>query len=348
MIRTTTSGVLKSYRYNLNRSSLNYNKAMNTVLTGRNFNTYADDPATAARCFQLRRAYQRVDSQYTVGQSVYSKYQVAWDTLNSVLDDVNATEGSSALATILKGENGTNGAACQTLGAQLSSLAESITRSMNVKYGDNYVFSGADGLNPPFELDVESNTLTYRGIDVSSTDADDQSILSYYANDEKKYIDLGLGMEEDENGSLVDTSAFNTAMQGITFLGYGTDEDGDPKNLVCIINRMGQILQNCDDSGNFADGEREEFDRLFTKFETASSVLTNKHVELDARAAFLNSNQEQLQDTAYTLQEQFLGMEDADPAESITNLSWAQYCYNAALKVGNSVLSQTLMDYLQT
>ena len=50
MIRSTTNGVLKSYRYNLQRSSYTLNKAMNTVLTGRNFDTYAADPATAARC----------------------------------------------------------------------------------------------------------------------------------------------------------------------------------------------------------------------------------------------------------------------------------------------------------
>ena len=34
-------------------------------------------------------------------------------------------------------------------------------------------------------------------------------------------------------------------------------------------------------------------------------------------------------------------------ADSITSFIWAQYCYNAALKVGNNVLSESLMDYLR-
>ena len=51
MIRSTTNGVLKSYRYNLQRSNYTLNKARNTVLTGRNFNSFAEAPATAARCF---------------------------------------------------------------------------------------------------------------------------------------------------------------------------------------------------------------------------------------------------------------------------------------------------------
>ena len=57
MIRSTTNGVLKSYRYNLQRSSYTLNKAMNTVLTGRNFDTYAADlwpqPRAASRCAAL-------------------------------------------------------------------------------------------------------------------------------------------------------------------------------------------------------------------------------------------------------------------------------------------------------
>ena len=79
----------------------------------------------------------------------------------------------------------------------------------------------------------------------------------------------------------------------------------------------------------------------------AATTLTNKHTELDARASFLKSNQEQLQHNSYTLQEQIIDIEDVDPADAITSYSWAQYCYNAALKVGNSILSESLMDFLQ-
>ena len=36
--RTTTVGSLKTYRYNMNRSSYTMNTAMNKVITQRNFN----------------------------------------------------------------------------------------------------------------------------------------------------------------------------------------------------------------------------------------------------------------------------------------------------------------------
>ena len=34
-------------------------------------------------------------------------------------------------------------------------------------------------------------------------------------------------------------------------------------------------------------------------------------------------------------------------AEAITNMVWAQYCYNAALKIGTNILSESLIDYMR-
>ena len=51
-------------------------------------------------------------------------------------------------------------------------------------------------------------------------------------------------------------------------------------------------------------------------------------------------------DSAPQAQEQYSNIEDVNMADAITSFIWAEYCYNAALKVGNSILSQSLMDYL--
>ena len=64
--RMTTSGSLKGYRYNLQRSTFTLNKSITTVMTGRAFNSFAEDPATAAHSFQLRRAYLRTSSQHSL------------------------------------------------------------------------------------------------------------------------------------------------------------------------------------------------------------------------------------------------------------------------------------------
>ena len=351
MIRSTTNGTLKTYRYNLQRSSYTMNKARETVQTQRKFNSFAEDPAAAAKAFQLRRSLLRTDSQYNVGESVKHKYEVAWSTLESVVQDVNNRKSDSAFAMILQGKSDTIGSGAVALGQSMRTLATGIVQSMNCRYGENFVFAGADGLNVPFEWQGEGDDrkLCYRGIPVDTQDPKELEALEYMAN-ERKNADLGFGMQEDENGNIIGSSVANVGLQGITFLGYGKDADGDPKNIVSIADRMGTLLRRCDpDSGDWASAaDKEEFSRLAKKFEDAASQLTDKHTEMDTQAAFIKSNQKQLKANTGTLQEQFLSIEDVDLADAITSFSWAQYCYNASLKVGNSILSQSLMDYMNT
>ena len=351
MIRSTTNGTLKTYRYNLQRSSYTKNKAQETVQTQRKFNSFAEDPAAAAKAFQLRRSLLRTDSQYNVGESVKHKYEVAWSTLESVVQDVNNRKSDSAFAMILQGKSDTIGSGAVALGQSMRTLATGIVQSMNCRYGENFVFAGADGLNVPFTWEGEGDDrkLCYRGIPVDTQDPKELEALKYMAN-ERKNADLGFGMQEDENGNIIGSSVANVGLQGITFLGYGKDADGDPKNIVSIADRMGTLLRRCDpDSGDWAStADKEEFSRLAKKFEDAASQLTDKHTEMDTQAAFIKSNQKQLKANTGTLQEQFLSIEDVDLAEAITSYSWAQYCYNVSLKVGNSILSQSLMDYMNT
>lgn len=158
MIRSTTNGTLKTYRYSLQRSSYTMNKARETVQTQRQFNSFAEDPARRAQmAFQLRRSLQRTDSQYNVGDSVKHKYEVAWNTLESVVQDVNNRKSDSAFAMILQGKSDTIGSGAVALGQSMRTLATGIVQSMNSRYGENFVFAGADGLNVPFEWQGEGD-----------------------------------------------------------------------------------------------------------------------------------------------------------------------------------------------
>lgn len=485
--RTTTVGSLKTYRYNMNRSSYTMNTAMNKVITQRNFNSFAEDPAIASRCFQLRRSYLRANTQLNLTNSVYSKYQQAWSSLDSVSSDIARLQDDTAFGSILRAENGPTASGRNALGQSMIAKADSIIQTMNGRFGENFVFAGADTLNVPFtwhpkqnpdyidpaELDpanpdhasafqyyafadpanpdpdnlVPTNDITdlskviqdpvlnpARGEDYDTTlkpgdegyeaqyldadgnptddvqqakweprknpdynentgfkylkndgtgtnekteaaralyyrgepvDENDNEKMQYYLKEEKRYMDLGLGHQE-KDGKVVPSSVFDSALQGIFYLGdTGTttrtakmyDENGNvtstkevevPNNIVSIINRMGQILLRCDpDNGAYASEDDEyEARALAQQFEDVMSTCSQRYVELDAKSGFLKDNAELLTANMDTLQEQFLGMEDVDPAAAISDLMYARYCYDTALKVGNSILSQSLMDYM--
>ncbi len=519
MIRATTSGVLNSYRTNLMQSFITQSTAMKNMLKPRNFHSYADDTAAASRSYQIRRSLQRTGAQLGSSQSVTYKFESAWAALGSVVDDVSNSHSKSEWHDVLVALNDPTGDARQALGKAMIKLGDDIIQCMNTKYGDNFVFAGADGLNVPFEI-REDGHVYYRGVNVDTevpkllgetkvgqgtpvkvrwdpatsqyiqdnagTDylrADSVEIMSkdeydkattllnngaaydgngkpatngdyvivadktttvskadydadpdayfvlkdangdplddgsgnytvikdaiikkedfeaskpkaltnganlvevdkngapttgggYYVvmNDAKAisekdyeqaktdlakleymskegdYVDIGRGLQEDLEGNLIESSAFNQALQGINFLGYGVDEDGDPKNIVSLARRMGELCTQFSD-GEWSDKSEgwDELNRLAKKFEKMSDQLNTMHTDMDADAKALKNNNDLLTDKADTMKEQIHDLEDMDEAEAISSFIWAQYCYNAALKVGNSVLSESLMDYM--
>ena len=442
MIRATTGGVLKSYRRNLMNSFIARNKAQDTVLTQRNFNSYAEDPTSAARAFKLRKARMTVQSQYSVCTDTHKKFQTGWSSLEGIsklIDTETAEPMKTLTGTTLSMLNDPTGDAREQLTKVLDQISQTIVQNLNQKYGENFIFSGADGHNVPFE--IKDDKLYYRGVPVDAAvpnvvmdggapmgidpatglvdangttyvkdpasslvkrstfdamdPADQPKILKqnanpgdpqrfnengvpdpngeYYLNldqaetmtkeeyetavsdaeklkylmNEKQFVDIGLGFQENENGQLIESSAYNAALNGLTFIGYGLDADGDPKNIYSLVQKMKENSSRVKDGENWTDEDYDEFDGLVKKLERASSEFKTEFTNMSAGTQKLENNVELLEDNFYNLQEQYADIEDVDMADAITSFVWAQYCYNAALKVGNSVLSESLMDYLK-
>ena len=513
MIRATTGGVMKTYRSNLMGSFINMNHNRNTVLSQRLFNSFAEDPAAAAKAFRLRKSRMTVESQYEICNDTMKKYESAVSCLQSIDDILCTKDGvygeymNTLTGTTLKMLNDPTGDARTQLSRALDQMSQSIIQTMNQKYGDNFIFAGADGHNVPFEIrqvngkdqlfyrgvpvdaavpdvwtdangnpikvaadgeynpsnsvgvcylkmdnvtviskeeynrlyrvpdvvkDTDDNLIEYDSLNRPSSDPDydpddggvfyqlkdadgnptgeyisreeyedavaraknapkrltnstdwectsvdengrpaddgeyylifdgdpevitredyDQQKLNaekleYLAN-EKYFVDIGLGFQEDDKGKLIESSGYNASLNGINFLGYGLDEDGDPKNLYSLVQRMKEIAGSISEEGQWDDETYDEFYRLVQKFEDGVSNYQTEFVNLDAGTAKLKNQEELLSDNFYNLQEQYSDLEDVDMVDAITSFIWAEYCYNAALKVGNSILGQSLMDYL--
>lgn len=163
---------------------------------------------------------------------------------------------------------------------------------------------------------------------------------------EHTYVDIGLGFKE-ENGEVVPTSAYDTCLHGPEILGWGVDEDGDPKNIVSLMWELGKIAQRCNaEDGKFAPGDEERANVLCDKLKTSLDKVSEQHVKLTAETKYLYSNVEILTNARDALDSQRAEIEQVKPALAIEEMSWANYAYNAALKIGNTILSQSLIDYM--
>lgn len=370
--RITTNGMMMSYKSNLMRSYNNLASVTEKVTTHRQFNSYAESPSKASQAFQLRRSRWNVENQLANNKQVKHKFQQAWDCMESSYQDLGhkLVKYSS-----LRAQNDPDAGGRQALGEIIKGAAESFMQTMNAKYGENFVFSGADGETVPFSWG-ENGEVLYRGmpVDVATPTEAELAAGGWEANypeyaklyntveNEHTYVDLGMGMKEDKDGNLIDSSAFDTALSGIAFIGYGqrevTPEDGAaevvPNNIIAVIREYGEILSQCDagdgsypeDPAKWPNGSKNRCDALEMQLEDMLNELHANWMSHDTRATFLNTNQDRLESMDDSLNEQITDVEDVDPADAITALMWAQYSYNAALRIGTSILSQSLIDYM--
>lgn len=413
--RITTNMMMNTYRFNLMNSNKHLSDSVEKVQTKRNFNSYAEDPASASQAFRLRRDWWQTGNQLENNEFAYNKFHTAWANVGGMIDDLSDT---NARVAAIRGTSGTAGESRRALAQVLRETANSVIQGMNQKVGEQFIFSGNDGLNVPFSWSDDGTKLYYRGVNVnaggvekpagaepawgnldpstylpedmpsSSTDPDEQAWIDYYKDqsdltklnimkDEQLNIDLGMGLAE-VNGKLVNGSAFNTALSGLDFVDYGVDKDGDPKNLALVMKDLAKVFDTWGENGQkylpekYRDMSADEIkaimadesspeaqeinafhaeyeakaSRLMDKLNAAQKSATEMYVELDANASFLKTNGERLSSQVTNLNEQMLNVEQINLADAITSLSWDQMCYNAALKIGTQLLSQSLIDFM--
>lgn len=360
-MRITTNAMLYNYQNNLMNNTNLMNNAMNKVMTQRQFNSYATNPAAATRAFKIHSSLNAVQAQYANNQTVTSKFETAWSNIQSILDDLTDEMGK---VPALKGLNDTNIENLDSQAQVLRGAAEGIIQSMNAKYDDDYIFAGSDNREPPFAID-DDGFITYRGIQIDNPETlkndyigpdgkpvpnpDDpgknytnKQMLKQWAEDDPLYVDIGLGFALDDQRKVIDSTAFDASISGIDILGYDVDEDGNPKNIASIMLRLADVFENYD-----KDTDKEKAQKLVDAFNESQKAVIDKHAQLDVKTGFLNTNEMQLDANFAALNEERVGLEMVDPADAITELMWAQTCYSAALQVGTNVIPQSLMDYLK-
>ena len=371
MMRVTTNSTLYTYKKNLLKTTNQLYSAMNTMMSGRNFDSYAADPAAATRAFKIHSSINATNTQYANNTTILNKFSTAWDVTDDMIDKLT---NDLAKAPILSALNNTNLSTANTQGDIIFSGAEAMVQSLNSRYDNRFLFNSADTENPPFALEEDGDRtyVTYRGVRIDDPttlaqdyhDENGNTILkdpadpnSAYTNaemlekwsNEHIYADIGIGFQLDANGNVLDSTAFDAAISGTDLIGgFGVDADGDPTNIVSLMVRLSEVFKDFDEETMTwgSAGNQQDAERLLNKFNAAQQELSAQHVALDTKAKYLETNQSQLESSFYSLNDELTTIERVDQVEAILALVSMQTSFNAALQVGANVVPQSLMDYL--
>lgn len=330
-MRITTNMIRRNYQNNLNSSLSGLEQARKQVETGRRFSHSYEDPSAAARGKILENRYAR-NGDYINAAEDAIKWQTTQEDvitqLSSITKEVDKNYMPSALTE-------TSASQRDTYAATFREMQKSMIYALNTKYGNAYVMAGVDGQNAPFELTEEGKVL-YRGLDVD--DPANEQVLKELSQ-EHAYIDLGFGLTF-ENGEVVSSSAFDSSFPGIKAIGFGQDENGENKNLISLMGEMADIL----DADEF---DSAKYEKLWTQYSKGTTNMQNCLTELGTKSQLLTATKERLEDEKLNITTQFDSAVNINEAEAISNFSYAQYVYNVALKIGTSILSPSLLDFMK-
>lgn len=342
-MRITTQSIMMGYNRELSGALGRWNKAQNRVLTQRNFNTSAEDPAAANRAFKLRKQFRENASHLEMTKQTQALMdQVCTSAMQ--ISDIMANDIQPDILEAINGTN-TNYSDRQTYAETLRGMQQSIVLSANTQVGGRFLFSGEDTHTVPFEL-TEDGTLKYLGVNVDLASTDPQYSELENLSRAALNVDLGFGLKEQQTGNsteMVSTSVFNTATPGINLLGYGRDENGQPNNVVVLLGEMADLLEKPD----FTEDDVNAFREKLGKFKDCLQEVTNFEADLGTKQQFLDGTVSRLEDHNDTLNTRIVDLEQVDMAEAISSYTWQGYAYNAALKVGTDIVSQSLLDFMR-
>lgn len=156
---------------------------------------------------------------------------------------------------------------------------------------------------------------------------------------ETLYVDLGFGLEED-GSSVLSTSAFNVSLPGISVLGYGLDENGNSNNVVTLLGQIADLLEQ-------EEFNEDAYGKLMDKYADCIDQVTDFEASLGTKQQFLDGTVTRLEQYNDSINERLVSIEQVDMAEAISTYTWMGYAYNAALKVGTDIVSNSLLDYMK-
>ncbi|MBC6678343.1 hypothetical protein H9L42_00665 [Mogibacterium sp. BX12] len=333
-MRITTNMVMRNYNNNLSATLGGLESSRKQVETNRRFSSSYEDPASSAKAAILERRYAR-NADYLNNVENVQKWQDTQEDIATQLSNI-AKEIDKRYSVEALNDTNADLDTRKVYAQTLRGLQEQMVQTLNTRYGETFAVAGAGGKEQPFELTADG-VLTYRGVDVNSDDPNDQKILEELSQ-EATYIDLGLGLGED-GAEVSSSTAFNSALPGINLVGYGKDEQGVSKNLVVLVGQMADALEE-------ETFDRDAYEAMWENFSEGSSQLRDEIATLGTKTQMLTQMKTRLESEKLAITEQYDNAVNIDPAEAIMNYSWSMYAYNTALKVGTSIITPSLLDFL--
>lgn len=341
-MRITYRMMTSKYSTNLNTISSDLDKLNTQVATGRKYARTSEDVSSAVKGYQIRRNLSKLEGYQ-------DNIRHAEDFLTNSESTLDQIESSLAEATdkILQGMNGTQSEGeRKIIASELRTIQSQLLETLNTSTSGMYLFGGSNNEKP---FAVVGGKLQYNGNnldDLNEGTAAEKELVASLKQD-TLYVDIGLGVSFDQTTGEVDkNTVFNYSKSGISFVGNGTNSSKIPgeavsNNLYDLLGRIATEFEKAD-----GDYSSEKADSLYGFFKENSLKTYQATTEIGAKTQYLEFMTSRYETQNFNLQERQTTVEGVDAAYTYIAFQSQKVAYQAALQMGQSVVQQSVFDYM--
>lgn len=301
-MRIANATITRNYVKNLEKNySLKY-KSEQKISSYRQFQQASECPAQAAQAMRVRKAIANLnnyDENLKTADNIYASAESSVMAISEIIQTtyekcIEAANGTSLDVHTHSPDQ------MEILATNVESLADEISRLMNLTVADRRIFGGVNNDKKAFAIEDigGSKTVTYNGVAV-----DTYSDPTAFPDSVSSFCDIGLGMTIGKDGRIDEQSALKLTFNGVEVTGCGKKpttafidldkvEDGvDYEFELAITNGKGEVEKhNIKFTGKAtaADSRQAINDALKAEFNG------NEDISLYEHGTFIDKNARQL------------------------------------------------------
>jgi len=310
-MRITTGMMSGGYLRNINKNLAELQKYQNQISSERRLTKLSDDPIGIIRSMQARVRLAntaRYQDDVESAQKWLTQTETSLNEINNVIQKVYESSVEASTDTLSNDDR-------QAIAELVGQMRDHLITAGNNKFGDKYIFAGYNTAAAPFTLDAGGNIL-FNGIDMN--DPADPDLIA--AGQQVIQYSVGLNLRTD------------VSLSGVQLFGTGND------NIYKLMDNFYNDLQNGAPASVLSTYEN--------KFQAAQSRVLSNLADIGGR-----TNRLKLLENRYSVDEVNFTeikskVEDIDVAEVTVQWKTAMSVYEYALKIGSSILQNSLVDYM--
>ena len=311
-MRVSTSTITNMATNSMGNTYQAYLDIINKITSNKNFTKVSQNVPDATKVLKLNDQLAQMDIYQSNIQAAVNEMDIAYDTLGAVTDEISAIN-----SLIVEASNATTSPnSAKAIAAEIKQRVKTIQDKMNVKYLDNFVFSGTYTKEPAYITDADGN-IVYNG---SSEKAGERNL------------------------TISENTTFTYNFTGEEIFGnmFVEDADGNPVKT--------DFFSQMKDLDELLNSDTLDYDKIREKLgvlDDATKNIIQSQGMVSVKVAKLESTKNINENTILKLTEDKVDLEEVDITKAATDLANAQTALQASYAIGTTILgSVSLLDYL--